>query len=151
MVRIIKCFIVLWIVLIVISFFTASDSISVFARFGFTAVMAIIGSVLFSGKTADKKSFKSSGPVDYKNCDIYYPADSKVLYRIRNGKIYKELDVIPTYEIKGKEIYPMLDPKPIYRIEGNKVYRKLEVVPVFEIKGNKVYLPLSSKVLYEIK
>lgn len=146
--RIIRYFVILWIALLGISFFTASESISVFARLGFTSVMAMIGVILILGRSADKRNSGSSG---YKNCDIYYPTDSKVLYRVRNRKKYKGLDAAPIYEIKGKELYPVLGLQPIYHIVGNKVYRKLEPAPVFEIRGNKIYLPLSSKIPYEIK
>ena len=136
-----------------LSFFTAKTEISMIQRLGYTVVLALVPSVLLvcgSNRTTEIKNI-SRGFHSENNLEIHFPLDPKVLYRIKNQKIYKGMDVAPVYEMKGNKIYPHLSSKPAFRIEKNKVYRGVEVVPFLEIKGDKIYHSLSGKIAYEIK
>lgn len=151
--RVLRLFLIFWIGIFVLSFFTAKTEISIVQRLGYTAVLALVAPIvsLFGGKRSDdtRQAARSTGLGS--NLEIHLPLDPKVLYRIKDQKIYKGLDAAPTYEIKGNKIYPYLSPTPAFRIENNKVYRGLDAAPFLEIKGDKVYQNLSSKVVYEIK
>lgn len=141
-------FIFVWIIVFLISFFTAMDSITLSQRLGYTAILSAIPALCLS-------SNKKSAPPQKAPAEPYYtihrPSDPKVLYRVEGGKVYRGLDVAPIYTVKGNKVYPNLDSKPAYRIEDGKIYRKMEAAPILEIKGRKVYRALSSKVIYEIK
>ena len=131
----------------------AKAEMSIVQRLGYTAVLALIAPVLalFDGKRS--VGAKQTGRESYlgSNLEVHLPLDPKVLYRVKDQKIYKGMDAAPTYEIKGNKIYPHLSSMPAFRIESNKVYREMDAAPFLEVKGNKVYQNLSSKVVYEIK
>lgn len=150
--QLLKLFSVFWAGLFLLSFFTAKGDLPFFTRLWYTAALALIApvmSLLSNRKPSDKQT--NTNFIIPQNAEIHLPSDPKVLYRIKNNKIYKGMAPSPTYEVKGNQVYPYLDPKPVYQIKENKVYRTMEPTPILEIKGNKIHPNLSSKVAYEIK
>ena len=151
--RLLRLFLMFWAGIFVLSFFTAKADMTFVQRSGYTAVLALVApilSLLNVKKSVGTKQTSHSPYLD-SNLEIHLPLDPKVLYRVKDQKIYKGMDAAPTYEIKGNKIHPYLSPKPAFRIENNKVYREMEAAPFLDIKGNKVYQNLSTKVVYEIK
>ena len=149
--RLLKLFFIFWIGIFVLSFFTAKADLSLWQRMGYTAVLALAAPVfsLFGMKKSVKKPDGCCG--NLQNIELHLPLDPRVLYRIKDKKIYKGMDAAPIYEVKGNKIYPYLSPKPAFRIENNKVFRGMDAAPFLEIKGDKIYHNLSSTVAYEIK
>lgn len=151
--RLLRVFLIFWVGVFILSFFTAKVEMSIVQRLGYTAVLALVAPMLslFGGKRSDEAKQVARPTILESNLEIHLPLDPKVLYRIKDQKVYKGMDVAPTYEIKGNKRYPNLSPTPAFRIENNKVYRGMDAAPFLEIKGDKVYKNLSSKVVYEIK
>lgn len=148
--RIWTLFLGLWAGILFLSFFTASE-LQFFQRLLFTGVLALVAPILSltNGRTKQKVS-KARSNKHNQNVDVHLPSDPKVLYRVRNGKIYKGLDAVPVYEIREDKVYSVLSPKPAYHIKSSKVYRYLEASPILEIKGNRIYHNLDSKIAYEM-
>ncbi len=151
--RLLRVFLIFWVGIFVLSFFTAKAGMPIGQRLGYTAVLALVAPVLslFDGKRLVGAKQTGREPCLGSNLEVHHPMDPKVLYRVKDQKIYKGMDAAPTYEIKGNKIHPYLSFKPAFRIENNKVYREMDAAPFLEIKGDKVYQNLSTKVVYEIK
>lgn len=149
--RTLATFLTFWVVLFALSFITASPDLPLMYRLGGTGVLAAFAGLLsINGKTNNRsnRSKQKQKTLEY---SVHYPLNPKVLYRVRNGKIYKSSSSKPTYEIKKDKVYFVNDPKPVYQIRNDMVYRWMEPAPIFDIKGNTLYYHLSSKAAYEIK
>ena len=148
--KIFKTFILFWIVIFILSFFTAKAEITIIQRVGYTmALSAVAPLLLLSGKGNHQTGNKNTYSV---KTIVYEPNSRKVIYRVsKDGKIYREMEKSPVYVIKGDKIYDNLSSKFVYRIEADKIYKGMEVAPFFEIKNNKVCHVLSNNVVYDIK
>ena len=121
--RLLRVFLIFWVGIFVLSFFTAKVEISIVQRLGYTAVLALVAPILslFGGKRVNETRHAGRSTGLGRNLEIHLPLDPKVLYRIKDQRIYKGMDAAPTYEIKGNKIYPYLSSKPAFRIENNKI------------------------------
>ena len=151
--RIVKIFLLFWIVLFIVSFFTAKLEIIFWQRIGYTAVMAAITALLSLGgrKKVDKPSASNGRSRKISVIEIKVPNSPKVLYQIKNNKVYKNLDPKPVYEIRDNKVLVINDTKVVYTLSDNKIYRNMEPVPLWEIRGNQICVPLSHKVVYEMQ
>ena len=151
--RIVRIFLLFWIVLFIVSFFTAKLEITFLQRVGYTAVMSAITALLSvgGGKKAEKPSTSNVRSRKIRVVDIKVPNSPKVLYQIKRNKVYKNLDSKPIYEIRENKVLVVNSPKVVYAISDNKVYRNMEPVSLWEIRGDKIFVPLSTKVVYEMQ
>ena len=147
--RVFSVFLVFWIGLFLLTFFTAKD-LTILQRIGYTAAMAVFAALMALFGTENRKTSynKSSGRT--RVIEVRNPNSPKVLYRVKRNKIYRNMEPAPIYEMKGNKVFLMNSPKVVYILEENKVYRNMAPVPILEIKGNKVCKPLSPKVVYEL-
>jgi len=146
-----KLYIITWVAVFVVSFFTAKD-IPLFMRILCTAGLALVVPLLELGKKNSRTdtSPKKVNQTQSTSYTIHEPLSPQVLYRIEKGKVYKVFDAAPVYEIKGNKIYPNLSPQFEFRVENGKIYKRMDAAPFLEIKGDKIYYANSSQVAYEI-
>lgn len=151
--RAIIVFLIFWMVLLFISFFTAKFEITFLQRIGYTAVMAAITALLSlgGGKQVEKPTTPNRRSRKISVIDIKVPNSPKVVYQIKRNKVYRNLDPKPIYEIMDNKVLVINSPKVVYTLSDNKIYRNMEPVPLWEIRGNKICIPLSPKVIYEMK
>ena len=110
--RIFRIFLIAWACVFLVSFFTASNSISFVQRILFSGALALVVPALSFGKAHSKKQATAKSNHTFpQDVDIHLPLDPKVLYRVRNGKIYRGMDAAPIYEIRDNNIYPVLSSK----------------------------------------
>ena len=144
-------FIIFWVGLFIVSFFTAKTELSLLQRLSYTAVMAGFAALLSAGgKNSTKSNSPRSKSRQIRVVEIRVPNSPKVLYQIKRSKVYRNLEAAPIYEIKDYKVYRVNSPKVIYTLQDNKVYRNMEPVPILEIRGDKICRPLSPKVVYQM-
>ena len=148
-----KVFLIFWALTFVISFFTANEDFLFLQRLAATAGLGAFAALLSLCNSVKSKPI--TAPSDkarkIRVIDIKAPNSSKVLYQVKNNKVYKFLNPTPIYEIKGDKVYAVNSPKVIYTLSDNKVYRSLEPTPILEINNGKICVPLSPKVIYEMQ
>lgn len=151
--RMVNIFLIFWVVLFIISFFTAQSEITFLQRTEYTAAMAAITALLSlsGGNKVERSYVPNEKSRKIKVIDVKLPGSPKVLYRIRRNKVYQNLDPKPIYEIRDNKVLVVNSPKVVYTLSDNKIYRKAEPVPILEIRGNKICVPLSPKVVYEMQ
>lgn len=143
--RILKFFLIVWSVIFVISFFTAKWELPLFQRLGFTAGMAGFATLIaIVGE-------KGKPPRKIRVIDILEPNSPKILYQVKDGKIYPHLNPKPIYEIKENNICLPNSSKVVYILKGKSIHRNTEPTPIWEIRGNQICIPLSNKVVYDTK
>ena len=144
-------FIFFWVVLFIVSFFTANAELPMLQRLIYTCVMAIFAALLsVGGKNSTKTNSPRSKSRQVRVVEIRVPNSPKVLYQIKRNKVYRNLEPAPICEIKDNKVYRVNSPKVMYTLEDNKVYRNMELVPILEIRGDKICKPLSPKVVYQM-
>lgn len=165
-----KRFLIWWFVLLVISIFTASNSIRFFERLFYSCIMAVIALFLSiinnkgSNSSASSKipkhqntytsSVRNKSPVIY----VYEGFSRQYKYRIENNHIFEGYSSSFSYSIIDNKIYKGIGGgKFLYRIEphkygdGQRVYEGLSNQPAFKVVDNKVYRgEFGNHVLYRL-
>ena len=101
-----------------------------------TAMAFSLGSQLKKGKISSSHSIKKTTVNTIYVCENL---SAKIVYEIRNGKVYPPLSKKAVYEIKNGKVYRVLESKAVFVIAGNKVYEPLKKEPRYRIENNKVY------------
>lgn len=116
----------------------------------FSGALALVFPLISLRNNRSKKYHAVPKHICTQDADVHLPSNPKVIYRVRNGNIYKGMDVAPICEIRGDKIYTALSSKPVYHIKNSKVYRGSDATPILEIKGSKIYYHDDSRVKYEL-
>lgn len=151
--RLLTFFLIAWAIIFALTFFTARDEMSLPLRAGAAAVMAAFVTLLTATDVIHPRRNAAAGANQKKVrvIDILEPNSPKVLFQVRDNKIYPHLNPKPIYEIRGNHICQPNSSKVAYTLKENNIHRGTEPAPLWEVRDGKICIPLSNQVVYDAK